>query len=259
MEKQTIREIEQNLSLVKDRNSDFIRFIEKDERKGVQQLLKKWYSQQELEKKAYEKHLEMIQYEHDYRSQGYENIAGIDEVGRGPLAGPVVAAAVILPPTFYLPGLDDSKKLSEQKRNAFFEIIKREALSVSIGIISVKEIDRINILEASKKAMLTAIAGLKTKPDFLLIDAVKLMTPYPQEAIIKGDGKSISIAAASIVAKVTRDRMLIQLAKEFPQYGFSQNMGYGTKEHLNAIKEFGITPHHRKSFAPIKEFIIEVK
>ncbi|QED47525.1 ribonuclease HII [Cytobacillus dafuensis] len=259
MEKLTIREIEQNLSLVKDRTSDFIRHIEKDERKGVQQLLKKWYSQQESEQKAYEKYLEMTKYENNYRSQGFENIAGIDEVGRGPLAGPVVAATVILPPTFYLPGLDDSKKLSEQKRNAFFEIINREAVSISIGIINVEEIDHINILEASKKAMLTAIAGLKTKPDFLLIDAVKLMAPYPQEAIIKGDGKSISIAAASIVAKVTRDRMMIKLGMEFPQYGFSQNMGYGTKEHLNAIKKFGITPHHRRSFAPIKDFVIEVK
>ncbi|MBU8877813.1 ribonuclease HII [Bacillus sp. FJAT-29790] len=259
MEKLKIREIEDRLAEEIDLDSVFVKSLEKDERKGVQLLLKKWQKRKEREKLSYEKHLQMTFYEEKYRNEGFRFIAGIDEAGRGPLAGPVVAAAVILSSNFYLPGLDDSKKLSEQKRNEYYEIIKSEALAVSAGIIDVEEIDRINIFEATKKAMLTAVAGLDIKPDLLLIDAVKLITPYPQEAIIKGDAKSISIAAASIVAKVTRDRMMIEIGTEYPQYGFSQNMGYGTKEHLAAIQTSGATPHHRKSFAPVKDYIGEKK
>lgn len=254
MEKLKIREIEEILSKESVSESQFVKSLEKDERKGVQKLLEKWHNQKKLEKKLFEKHVQMTFYEEKYRGEGFRAIAGIDEVGRGPLAGPVVAATVILPHGFCLPGLDDSKKLSEQKRNEFFEIIKRDALAYNLGIIDVEEIDRINIFEATKKAMLTSIAGLKMKPDFLLVDAVKLNSPYPQEAITKGDAKSISIAAASIIAKVTRDRMMVELGNEYPEYGFSQNMGYGTKVHLTAIQINGITPHHRKSFAPIKDF-----
>lgn len=257
MEKLKIREIEEMLANEKSAESQFVKSLEKDERKGVQKLLDKWHNRRELEKKLFEKHVQMTFYEKKYREEGFRTIAGIDEVGRGPLAGPVVAAAVILPHGFYLPGLDDSKKLSEQKRNEYFEIIKRDAVAFNIGIIDVEEIDRINIFEATKKAMLSSIAGLKTKPDFLLVDAVKLNTPYPYEAITKGDAKSISIAAASIIAKVTRDRMMAELGNEYPEYGFSQNMGYGTKTHLEAIQTNGITPHHRKSFAPIKDSIID--
>ncbi|WP_066289105.1 ribonuclease HII [Bacillus sp. FJAT-29937] len=254
MEKLNIREIEKLLAKENDLQSPLVKMLEKDERKGVQQLLKKWHNKKDLEAKAYEKHAQMTYYENKYRSKGYVHIAGIDEVGRGPLAGPVIAAAVILPPDFYLPGLDDSKKLSEKKRVEYYEEIIQTALDYYVGIIDSEEIDRINIYEASKKAMRTAIAGLRLKPDFLLIDAVKLHTPYPEEAIIKGDGKSISIAAASIIAKVTRDRLMVDLGREYPAYGFSTNMGYGTKEHLSAIQMFGITPHHRKSFAPVKNY-----
>ncbi|MBY0120713.1 ribonuclease HII [Bacillus sp. S/N-304-OC-R1] len=255
MEQLKIREIEERLAIETDPNSHFAKELEKDERKGVQQLLKKWHNKRKLEAIALEKHIQMTSYEIKYRSKGYLHIAGIDEVGRGPLAGPVVSAAVILPNDFYLPGLDDSKKLSEQKRSEYYEIIINKAIDFHIGIINVEEIDQINIFEASKKAMLTAIAGLKVQPDFLLIDAVKLNTPYPYEAIIKGDGKSISIAAASIIAKVTRDRMMCKLGEKYQEYGFSTNMGYGTKEHLAAIQTHGITPHHRKSFAPVKDYI----
>lgn len=253
MEKLTIRQIEEKMKTIELEDDPFLQSIKQDDRKGVQQLLAKWHSRQLLQKKIYEKHKEMTRYECQCRSQGFQLIAGIDEVGRGPLAGPVVAAAVILPENFYLPGLDDSKKVPEQKRAEYYEIINAEAEAVSVGIIESDEIDRINIFEATKKAMLSAIEGLNPKPDFLLVDAVKLLTPYPMEAIIKGDGKSVTIAAASIIAKVTRDRMMAEIGKEFPQYGFGKNMGYGTKEHLEAITLHGITPYHRKSFAPIKD------
>ncbi|MFO1445889.1 ribonuclease HII [Bacillus sp. Bva_UNVM-123] len=251
-----IQEIKAQLANEFDRDSHFIHSLKKDNRKGVIQLLEKWYRQRDQEKQLYEKHVRMTEFEMKLRKQGFHHIAGIDEVGRGPLAGPVVAAAVILPDDFYLPGLDDSKKLSEQRRNEFYDIIRSNALAVSSSIISVEELDKINIFEATKKAMLSSIVGLKVEPDFLLIDAVKLKTPYPQEAITKGDAKSVSIAAASIIAKVTRDRIMVELSKEYPEYGFSQNMGYGTKAHLSAIEKYGITPHHRKSFAPIKDYVI---
>ncbi|MBN8199572.1 ribonuclease HII [Bacillus sp. NTK034] len=259
MEKLTIRQIEEKIKTIKLEDDPFLHSIKHDDRKGVQQLLAKWNSRKLQQKKIFEKHKEMTRYEVRYRSQGFQFIAGIDEVGRGPLAGPVVAAAVILPEDFCLPGLDDSKKVPERRREEFFETIKAKAEAVSIGIIEPEEIDRINIFEATKKAMLSAIEGLNPKPDFLLVDAVKLLTPYPMEAIIKGDGKSISIAAASIIAKVTRDRMMAEIGAEFPQYGFEKNMGYGTKEHLEAIKNHGISSYHRKSFAPIKDLISEIE
>ncbi|GLB59367.1 ribonuclease HII [Cytobacillus sp. NCCP-133] len=255
MERLTIRQIDEKLNTIDIQDDPFVLSIQKDDRKGVQKLLNKWHSRQLLQKKVYEKHIEMTQYENRYRSQGFRFIAGIDEVGRGPLAGPVVAAAVILPKSFFLPGLDDSKKISEQKRNKFYEEIQAKAEAIGIGVIDPEEIDRINIYEATKKAMLSAISGLNLKPDFLMVDAIKLVTPFPLEAIIKGDAKSISIAAASIIAKVTRDRMMAEIASSCPQYGFAQNMGYGTKEHLKAIKTHGITPHHRKSFAPVKDYM----
>ena len=249
----SISEIEERLLDGHEVDGHFLQILKTDERKGVQQLVMRWQKKREREKQVHAKFLEMNNYEAKLREQGYQFIVGIDEVGRGPLAGPVVAAAVILPEGFYVLGIDDSKKLSEAKREVFFEEITAKAIDFSVGIISAEEIDRINIYEATKKVMLSAVAGLKQTPDFLLIDAMKLDTPYPYEAIIKGDAKSISIAAASIIAKVTRDRMMKELAIQYPGYGFAQNMGYGTKEHLDAIQMVGITPYHRKSFAPIKD------
>ena len=249
----TIAQMEERLLELQDEDGPFLEMIKTDSRKGVQQVLARYLKKQEQQRLVHEKFLEMNHYEAKLRRQGYQFIVGIDEVGRGPLAGPVVAAAVILPEDFYVLGIDDSKKLSEAKREVFFEEITSKALDFSVGIISAEEIDRINIYEATKRAMLSAVAGLKHTPDFLLIDAMKLDTPYPFEAIIKGDAKSISIAAASIVAKVTRDRMMKEWAIQYPAYGFAQNMGYGTKEHLDAIQRVGITPYHRKSFAPIKD------
>ncbi|WP_404333101.1 ribonuclease HII [Mesobacillus maritimus] len=255
MKKLTIQEIEQQLLVTGEDIKELVQTLRQDERKGVQRILDKWERLQEKEQVLHKKFLEMTSFEEDLRHQGFQFIAGIDEAGRGPLAGPVVAAAVILPKDFYLPGIDDSKKLTEQKREDYYERIKMEAISVGVGIIDTAEIDRINILEAAKKAMLEAVTQLAPKPDYLLVDAVKLETPYPSESLIKGDARSITIAAASIIAKVTRDRMMIEISRKYPEYGFSSNMGYGTAAHLEAIKRYGVTPYHRKSFAPVKDYI----
>jgi ribonuclease HII len=190
-------------------------------------------------------------FELELNEQGITLIAGVDEVGRGPLIGPVVAAAVILPKNFKLDGLTDSKKLSEKKREQFYEIIKKEAVAVGVGVISEKRIDEINIYEATKEAMQEAINNLSVKPEHILIDAMPLELDIPTTSIIKGDLLSISISAASVIAKVTRDHMLYEIDKEFPMYDLKNNKGYGTKKHLEAIKEYGITKYHRLSFKPV--------
>ena len=191
-------------------------------------------------------------YEKKYYDKGYSLIAGVDEVGRGPLVGPVVASAVILPKNYNLEGLTDSKKLSEKKRNYFYEIIQRDALAIGIGVIDSSVIDEINIYEATKLAMKDAISNLKIKPEIVLTDAMKLDTTFPIEPIIKGDFKSISIAAASVIAKVTRDKMMYELDEKYPCYNFKSNKGYPTKDHVEAIKKYGIIEEHRKSYEPIK-------
>ena len=176
-------------------------------------------------------------------------IAGIDEVGRGPLAGPVVTAAVILPEDFDVLGVDDSKKLSPKKREELYELIMEKAIAVSIGRREPEDIDRINILEATKEAMADAVMGLPVKPDHLLIDAVKLSgLKIPQTSIIKGDARSVSIAAASIIAKVTRDREMIEMDEKYPGYSFASNKGYGTKAHYDGLSKLGPCPIHRKTF-----------
>lgn len=247
-----MKEIEKRLQSISQEQDPFLKEIMSDGRKGVQQLLQKWFKQYEKKQQAQDKFNQMLVYENKARKQGFHHIAGIDEVGRGPLAGPVVTACVILPEDFTLIGLNDSKQLSETKREEFYTYIKERAVSIGIGIIGAAEIDRINIYEATKKAMLLSIQESSIQPDYLLIDAMKLDTPFPTESIIKGDSKSISIAAASVIAKVTRDRMMKEVDAEYPQYHFSSNMGYGTREHLAALEQFGITPYHRKSFEPIK-------
>ncbi len=203
--------------------------------------------------------MEMLGFEKKLYKKGYNLIGGIDEVGRGPLVGPVVAACVILPKNFYHESIKDSKKLSEKKREELYDIIMNNAIDVGIGIIDSKRIDEINIYEATKEAMLTAINNMKLKPEYLLIDAMKLNTNIPYEAIIKGDAKSESIAAASIIAKVTRDRMLIELDKEYPMYNFKKNKGYGTKEHIEAINKYGVLDSHRRSFKPVMDVILKEK
>lgn len=197
----------------------------------------------------------MKEFENELYNKGIKYIAGIDEVGRGPLIGPVVTAAVILPVDYFDERIQDSKKLTEKKRELLYDVIMENAISVGIGMSSNEVIDEINILEATKKAMIEAVNNLSIKPEHLLIDAVKLDIDIPQTSIIKGDAKSLSIAAASIIAKVTRDRMLIELDKKHPEYDFKHNKGYGTKKHIEAIYKYGVLKEHRKTFEPIKSII----
>lgn len=193
------------------------------------------------------------QFEKELNEKGLYNIAGVDEVGRGPLVGPVVTACVVLPKDYELDGLTDSKKLTKKQREKFFDIIMNDALAIGIGIKDEDVIDEVNIYEATKLAMKEAIDNCKKKIkiDHVLIDAMKLDIDIPTTSIIKGDLKSISISAASVIAKVTRDRMMDELDKVYPMYGFSKNAGYGTKQHIEAIKEFGIIKEHRKTFKPV--------
>ena len=194
-------------------------------------------------------------FERKLREKGITLIAGVDEVGRGPLVGPVVAACVVLPEEFSLEGLTDSKKLSEKKREYFYDEIMRQALGVGVGIISEKKIDEVNIYEATKLAMKEAIKNCGVVPEHILIDAMPLSLDIPTTSIIKGDFKSITISAASVIAKVTRDRMLDELDKKYPMYDFKDNKGYPTKKHLEAIEKYGIIPEHRKSYGPVRDFL----
>ncbi len=194
-------------------------------------------------------------FERKLRDVGINFIAGVDEVGRGPLVGPVVAACVVLPENFNLDGLTDSKKLSEKKREYFYDEIMRQALGVGVGIISERKIDEVNIYEATKMAMKEAINNCSCKVEHVLIDAMKLDIDIPTTSIIKGDLKSITISAASVIAKVTRDRMLDELDSKYPMYDFKNNKGYPTKKHLDAIKEYGIIDEHRRSYGPVSEYL----
>lgn len=198
-------------------------------------------------------------YENEKRlwNLGYENIAGCDEAGRGPLFGPVVAASVILPHDFVLEGLNDSKKLSEKKRDYYYPIIMEKALAVSVSVVEADEIDKINIYEASRQGMLRATNSLKVKPDYIITDAMPLdgFTSVPHEAIIKGDAKSITIAAASVIAKVTRDRLMYEIDKVHPKYEFKKHKGYPTKKHLELIEKYGIIDGYRRTYGPVKKYI----
>ena len=220
---------------------------EEDSRAGVQNLIQKYQKQEEALKKERERTEQMKIYEHKYEDLGW--ICGIDEVGRGPLAGPVVAGAVILPRDSIILFLKDSKQLTAKKRDELYDVIMREAVAVGIGYASPARIDEINILQATYEAMREAISKLSVKPDVLLNDAVKIpQVDIRQVPIIKGDAKSVSIAAASIVAKVTRDRLMEEYDKVLPGYGFASNKGYGSAEHIAALKEIGPSPIHRQSF-----------
>lgn len=220
---------------------------EEDQRKGVQKLLeqsRKGIKKLEEERNRLEK---MREYEHQYEHLGY--VCGIDEAGRGPFAGPVVAGAVILPADCEILGLNDSKQLSEKKREELYEEIMEKAVAAQAGFASPARIDEINILQATYEAMREAVGKLPVRPQILLNDAVTIPgIEIPQVPIIKGDSKSLSIAAASIVAKVTRDRLMREYDKVLPQYGFAAHKGYGSKEHIEALKKYGPSPIHRKTF-----------
>jgi len=247
-----IKEILANCSM--EELPEQMKQFEEDSRKGVQTALASF-------RKKYEKHQqelarldEILTYERGLWSAGYDLVAGIDEVGRGPLAGPVVAAAVILPKECKIEGVNDSKKLSAKKREELYDIILEKAVSYGIGIVSNERIDEINILQATYEAMREALSQLKPRADYILADAVTIpMVSTPQRGIIKGDAKSMSIGAASIVAKVYRDRMMEAYEEVYPGYGFASNKGYGAAEHIEGIKKQGITPIHRKTF--VKNFL----
>jgi len=251
----TIKEIEERLKGDLSENDPFLKALEQDGRKGVQKLLSQWKKSQLQWKAERERLQKMLYFEQEAKATGAKWIAGVDEVGRGPLAGPVVAASVILPEDFFPFGANDSKKLTKKRREELYEYILKGAISVTIAVVGAEEIDRLNIYEATKKAMAETIQKHNPKPDYLLLDAMKLDIPIPQKSLIKGDSLSLSIASASIVAKVYRDRLMEEYGKQYPQYHFDKNMGYGTKEHLEALDKYGPCPIHRKSFAPVKDMM----
>ena len=235
------------------RPNEWTMLLKRDERAGVQQLVASWEKKLERERRILAAHEEKIRFDESFKKDTEELIAGIDEAGRGPLAGPVVTAAVIFgnyPPE--LVGLNDSKQLSREKREKFAEVIKKYAKSYSIHIQPVEQIDEMNIYEATKGSMSSAVINLDIKPDCLLVDAMKLPLDIRQSSIIKGDAKSLSIAAASILAKTERDSLMDEYDRIYPEYHFSKNAGYGTPDHLEALKKHGPTSIHRKSFEPIK-------
>ncbi len=234
---------------------DWMTAIATDERAGVQKAWQSWKKRQEKKQQLLQEHQAKVDFDQSF---GGENtlIAGVDEAGRGPLAGPVVTAAVILPTNCEaLVGLNDSKQLSKDKRNAYAALVKEHALCYFIHFQSAQQIDELNIYEATKQSMKTSVESLSIKPNYVLVDAMTLPISIPQDSIIKGDAKSLAIAAASILAKTARDDYMGQLDEEFPMYGFAQHAGYGTKQHLKALEEHGPTSHHRKSFEPIKSML----
>ena len=254
-EKYTISQIKELLSSIHSMEDPMFQQLSLDMRKGVQTALKSCQKRIEKEQKRAEHFIEMQYYERLAYKEGASFIAGVDEVGRGPLAGPVVAAAVILPKNIEDLGFDDSKKLSASKREEIYRLIQEKAIAIGIGIVDADIIDQVNIYQASRLAMQQAVSELKIQPDYLLIDAMKIDVNTPQIGIIKGDAKSISIAAASIVAKQVRDQMMQEFDELYPGYDFSNNAGYGTPKHLEGLKTKGICPIHRKTFAPIKDYL----
>ena len=248
----TIKEIKEQLANIQRLDDPLLAELEQDSRSGVIQAIAK--RKRDIQKRIDEdERLEgMLTYEKECYARGMELIAGVDEVGRGPLAGPVVAAAVILPKACKIPGLNDSKKIPKSKHKEIYEAVLQNAIAIGIGIKDNQVIDQVNIYEATKLAMREAIGQLEPQPQHLLIDAMRLDLPISQTSIIKGDANSLSIAAASIVAKVTRDQMMEEFDRKYPGYDFAQNAGYGTAKHLAGLDQLGVTPIHRRSFEPIK-------
>jgi len=243
--KQPIKTIKERLFDPAFNDQAYLQALQADERAGVQKLLQQYEKQRVKHQLLQEKYEEMMRFENEAFQQGARFIAGLDEVGRGPLAGPVVSAAVILPKECQILGLNDSKQLSAKKREELFIEIQNKAVAVGIGVVSPEEIDRINIYQASRLAMKEALIDLAVKPEYLLIDAMTIDTEI----------RSISIAAASIIAKVYRDNLMKDFHEVYPFYGFDQNAGYGTKVHLEGLAAHGICPIHRKTFAPVKQYL----
>ncbi len=254
----TIKDIKSQLEAINDLTDPLFATFDTDSRAGVKKA-------SEARKRAIQAILDedqrlenMLRYEKSLYAQGYQAIAGIDEVGRGPLAGPVVAACVILPKNCKITGLNDSKKIPKSKHEMIYNLVIEKAFAVGIGLMTNEVIDEVNIYQATKLAMQAAINNLEgdnLTPDFLLIDAMKLENSIPEESIIKGDANSLSIAAASIVAKVTRDRLMVDYDKAYPGYDFAKNAGYGTKNHLEGLRKLGVTEIHRRTFEPVKSML----
>lgn len=251
---QTIKQIRELLMNTETISEDRLNELEDDTRAGVQNALKSWKLKKVKQAKLLDQFDMMQQYERRARAKGASFIAGVDEVGRGPLAGPVVSAAVILPSDADLVGINDSKQLSLKEREYWSLKIKEQAIAIRYSVVPSEEIDRLNIYEATRVSMKQSVMKLSPQPDHVLIDAMHIDIPYSQEKIIKGDAKSISIAAASIVAKVIRDNLMKDYDEQYPGYGFANNAGYGTKEHLEGLKSYGPTPIHRKSFKPVSSY-----
>ena len=248
----TIKEVKERLAMIDELDHPLFEELILDGRAGVKAAISK--RKRELQKQVDEdlRFEKMRAYEKELYTQGIQLIAGVDEVGRGPLAGPVVAAAVILPENCKIPGLNDSKKIPKSKHKEIYEAVLQNAIAIGIGVKDNHVIDQVNIYEATKLAMMEAIGQLEPQPQHLLIDAMRLDLPISQTSIIKGDANSLSIAAASIVAKVTRDQMMEVFDREYPGYDFAQNAGYGTAKHLAGLDQLGVTPIHRRSFEPVK-------
>lgn len=251
----SIRELQAMIASVDvERYPEIIALLRNDPRGGVQRIVGLCEARLTERQKDQDRLIGMYSFERQVWAMGYRRVVGLDEAGRGPLAGPVVAGAVVLPREIYLPGLDDSKRVPEKRREELFELIREKALAVGVGMVNPEGIDEENILRASYLAMERAVEDLRTIPDYLLIDAIKLPSvSVPQTSIIGGDALSASIAVASIVAKVTRDRYMIEMDRLYPQYGFAANKGYGTPEHRQALVRYGPCPIHRLTFAPVRE------
>lgn len=243
--------------LATDPEQQVLEQLAQDTRAGVQRLLavhSRAKAKAAAEKERYEA---MLTYEREYYAKGVAYIAGVDEAGRGPLAGPLVVAAVILPQGAFLPGLNDSKQLTAAKREALYEQIMAKALAIQVAVVGVATIDSLNIYQATKEAMAKVVEGLKLRPTVALIDAMPLEIEGVEiKSLIHGDALSASIAAASIIAKVTRDRIMDELDSSYPEYGFKNNKGYGSKAHMEAIKAFGPTKYHRRSYEPLKSMAL---
>ncbi|MDO4903496.1 MAG: ribonuclease HII [Limosilactobacillus sp.] len=255
MSKMTISEVKELLKTVESESDPRLDLLRRDPRKGVQTALTQLHKRLEQRAQAYAAFKERFKYENNLWSQGAKYVAGMDEVGRGPLAGPVVTCAVILDPSFDLIGVTDSKQLTRQEREKLYLRIVDEAVEVSIAVNDQDVIDSMNIYAATQDAMMRAVNNLYHRPDHLIVDAVPLPFDYPQTTLIKGDQKSISVAAASIVAKEYRDHLMRDYDRLYPGYGFAENMGYGTKEHLDGLAKYGVTPIHRRSFNPVPKYL----
>lgn len=234
-------------------NQEELAILKEDGRSGVQKLLAAYYKRMAAVQTEKIRFANMLVNEEIFYGAGCQYIAGCDEAGRGPLAGPLSVAAVILPREVFIPGLNDSKKLSAKKREELYDVICAKALSITVNLVGPEEIDALNIYEATKRAMVNCLTNLTHVPDAILVDAMPVVLPQTKcLSLIHGDSLSASIAAASIIAKVTRDRIMVELDKEFPQYGFAGHKGYGCESHMKAIAQYGPCQWHRRSFEPIK-------